>query len=228
MTLLRGHTDFVNSVYIDPPSRTLFSASDDCSVALWDLDTRRIIRRFEGHVGPVQQVIPMPPEFEMDEQDLADLRHEYDTDTDQDYEASGLTPPPTLNNTPIFPGDEDRPNPTPIYIVTAGLDSTIRLWHVPSGLCLRTYFGHLEGIWSIKADNLRIVSTSEDGMVKVWSPNAGTCERTFTGHQGPVTCVSLSGERLITGGADCEIRIMTFSQDVGNTHGSTRRHETPA
>jgi WD40 repeat protein len=56
--------------------------------------------------------------------------------------------------------------------------------------------------------------------------------RTYTGHSGPVTCVSLSGERLITGGEDCEIRIMTFSEDVKtNTSFRSalhRRHETPA
>jgi len=214
-------------VYIDTPSRTLFSASDDCSVALWDLDTKRIIKRFEGHVGPVQQVIPMPPEFEMDEQDLAELRLEYETDTDQEHETTGCTPPPSLVNTKIFSEDDDRPNPAANYIVTAGLDSTIRLWHVPSGLCLRTFFGHLEGIWSIKADNLRIVSTSEDGMVKVWCPTTGQCQRTFTGHAGPVTCVSLSGERLCTGGEDCEIRVMTFSEDVGSSTATKGRSGTP-
>jgi F-box/WD-40 domain protein MET30 len=136
----------------------------------------------------------------MDEADLADLQHEYDTDTDLENEPSGSTPPPSLTNTPIFPEDPNRPNPTPQYILSAGLDATIRLWHVPSGRCLRTFFGHLEGIWALAADTLRIVSTSEDGMVKIWCPNSGSCERTYTGHQGPVTCVSLSGERLITGG----------------------------
>jgi F-box/WD-40 domain protein MET30 len=124
----------------------------------------------------------MPPEFEMDESDLEDLRHEYESDSDHNedgsqHERSGLTPPPSLSNVPLFPADPERPNPTPQYIVTAGLDSTIRLWHVSSGRCLRTFFGHLEGIWALAADALRIVSTSEDGMVKVWCPNSGSCER---------------------------------------------------
>jgi F-box/WD-40 domain protein MET30 len=173
----------------------------------------------------------MPPEFEIDEQDLKELREGYETDTDAHSNSGGReggdgrdmifarSPPPplTLENTKLFFNDPERPNPRPNYIVTAGLDGTIRLWHVSSGLCLRTFFGHLEGIWSIKADNLRIVSTSEDGMVKVWCPHSGMCERTFIGHQGPVTCVSLTAERLITGGEDCEIRILSFGEDVGNS-----------
>jgi F-box/WD-40 domain protein MET30 len=187
----------------------------------------------------------MPPEFDIDEADLADLRHEYDTDTEQ--EASGLTPPPSLVNVPMFPEDDsNRPNPTPRFILSSGLDATIRLWHVSSGRCIRTFFGHLEGIWALAADTLRIVSTSEDGMVKIWDANSGACERTYTGHQGPVTCVSLSGERLITGGEvssfnyplnlvnkpvadndmqDCEIRIMTFSED-DDLHASSSARET--
>jgi F-box/WD-40 domain protein MET30 len=35
---LRGHTDWVNQVRIDVASRTVLSASDDCTVKLWDLD----------------------------------------------------------------------------------------------------------------------------------------------------------------------------------------------
>jgi F-box and WD-40 domain protein MET30 len=34
---LKGHTDFVNAVKVDTPSRTVFSASDDCTVKIWDL-----------------------------------------------------------------------------------------------------------------------------------------------------------------------------------------------
>ena len=58
--LLRGHTDWVNAVRVSSASRTVFSASDDCTVRLWDLDTRSCIRVFEGHVGQVQQVLPTP------------------------------------------------------------------------------------------------------------------------------------------------------------------------
>ena len=62
--LLRGHTDWVNAVRVDARSRTCFSASDDCTVRLWNLDTRACLRIFEGHVGQVQQLVLMPPEFE--------------------------------------------------------------------------------------------------------------------------------------------------------------------
>jgi F-box/WD-40 domain protein MET30 len=170
---LRGHTDFVNSVKIDLQSRTVFSASDDQTVCLWDLETRQPIRIFKGHTGQVQQVILLPREFDADESDFADYVPDYDTDTDledehsrdhvhihddsddmdgrnaytqpgakSDPRKSSYTPPP-LTNPPLFPDEPDRANP-PEYMLTAGLDSTIRLWHVPTGRCLRTFFGELK------------------------------------------------------------------------------------
>ncbi|KAF2403231.1 WD40 repeat-like protein [Trichodelitschia bisporula] len=212
---LQGHTDFVNSVKVDAASRTVFSASDDCTVRLWDLDTRKTLMVYEGHVGQVQQVLPLPVEFQFDEKDIPDG----DTDTDHDLEldtyedphspASARDATPPLANTSLFPCDASRPNP-PQYMLTGALDSTIRLWHVPSGRCLRTFFGHLEGIWALAADTLRVVSGAEDRMVKVWDPQTGKCERTFTGHAGPVTCIALDGERLISGGEDCEVRVLEF------------------
>ncbi|KAK5201007.1 hypothetical protein LTR16_004159 [Cryomyces antarcticus] len=216
--LLQGHTDWVNAVKVDAASRTVFSASDDCTVRLWDLDTKQCIRVFEGHVGQVQQVLPLPAEFDLDEADLVAGEKEDD--------ASSTTSSPHVH--PSFhlaldaeddvtksfgesyrAADAKRSSP-PRYMLTGALDSTIRLWHVPSGRCLHTFFGHVEGVWALAADTLRLVSGAEDRMVKVWDPRTGKCERTHTGHLGPVTCVGLSDSRLCTGSEDCEVRMYSF------------------
>lgn len=237
--LLRGHTDWVNAVKIDSASRTLLSASDDCTVRLWDLDTRQCIKVFEGHVGQVQQVLPLPPEFELDEADLLP------GDKDDDGSSTGSSPvthhhdlhqhssaAPASTLLPFWPYDEERAAP-PRYMLTGALDSTIRLWDVhapaapsPNALsadpgvqqappsttaCLRTFFGHVEGIWALAADHLRLVSGSEDRTVKIWDPRTGKCERTWTGHAGPVTCIGLSDSRLVTGSEDCEVRMLVFN-----------------
>jgi F-box/WD-40 domain protein MET30 len=236
---LRGHTDFVNAVKVDSASRTVFSGSDDCTVRLWDLDTRKCLRVFKGHVGQVQQVLPLSPEFEFDEDDFTVNDNDTDTDHDDDGDGDdashsshqaynylrrsevgeqctshpyhyGRSSPP-ITNMVVFPDQPTRPSP-PSYMLTCGLDNTIRLWHVPSGRCLRTFFGHLEGIWALAADTLRIVSGAEDRMIKIWDLRTGKCERTFTGHTGPVTCIGLSGEKLISGGDDWEIRILEFGE----------------
>ncbi|KAI5308273.1 hypothetical protein KEM55_006129, partial [Ascosphaera atra] len=104
---------------------------------------------------------------------------------------------------------EQRPEP-PRYVITAALDSTMRLWHVPTGRCLRTFFGHVEGVWAMGADTLRLVSGSEDRLAKIWDPRTGQCEKTFSGHLGPVTCVGLSDERFATGSEDGDVKLYDF------------------
>lgn len=209
---LSGHKDWVNCVKLDPPSRTLFSASDDMTVKLWDLDNLTCLRTFDGHAGQVQQVLPLPHEFEIDEDDfVAHANNDY-SDTASN---SGNTPPHPSSSftqdTSFFPDEPDRPNP-PSYMLTAALDGTIRLWHVPSGRCVHRFFGHVEGIWSLAADSLRLVSGAEDKTLKIWDPRTGQHERTLTGHTAPVTCVGLSDERVVSGSEDGTIRVHCFSQ----------------
>lgn len=256
--LLRGHSDWVNSVKVDAPSRTLFSASDDLTVRMWDLDAKRCVKIFEGHVGQIQQVLPMPEEFELD--DHAHPGSEKDEDA---LSVSSVTVATSHNEgrqnsnssqhsewAPFWPNDPERPAP-PRYMITGSLDSTIRLWnthftpspaasarrpnptpastgpdaydilptdpltnsHVPRAqACVRTFFGHVEGIWALSADHLRLISGSQDRMMKVWDPRTGKCERTFTGHQGPVTCAWLGDERVASGSEDGQIRVLWFGE----------------
>ena len=297
--LLRGHTDWINCVKIDEASRTLFSASDDLTVRLWDLDKRECIRVFEGHVGQVQQCLPLPAEFELDER-VAEGGREKEDDASSvasgefattgsnrvhrfqvhhehhKRETPGLGTDEDEEAKPSFwQNDPDRPAP-PRYMLTGALDATIRLWDVhfnaathlsdatagpssaanqpvpnpaaapqppanpanafannlPSTVpfrmlptdpltnshtpraqaCVRTFFGHVEGIWALAADHLRLISGSEDRMMKVWDPRTGKCERTFTGHAGPVTCCWLSDWGVASGSEDCEVRILSFGE----------------
>ncbi len=208
--LLRGHTDWVNAVKLDSPSRTVFSASDDCTVRLWDLDTRLCIKAFEGHVGQVQQVLALPHEFDFDDED-ADIHDGTSSNGSLHSQPTSLHKNDIPHHEAYGPGftNPNRPLP-PRYMLTGALDSTIRLWDTATQTCLRTYFGHVEGIWGLAADTLRLVSCAEDRMVKVWDTRSARCERTFTGHAGPVTCVGLSDNRMCTGSEDCEVRMYTF------------------
>jgi F-box and WD-40 domain protein MET30 len=203
--ILSGHKDWVNAVKVDSASRTVFSASDDCTVRLWDLDTKRTIRVFEGHVGQVQQVTLLPAEYEPEDIDAEEGDDGSSTASICDRNATPA--PPTTSTFENWPTSRPRPAR---YMITAGLDSTVRLWDVSTGRCLKTFFGHVEGVWALAGDSLRVVSGAEDRMVKVWDARAGKCLRTFTGHAGPVTCIGLSDSRMVTGSEDCEVRLYSF------------------
>ncbi|KAL1839400.1 hypothetical protein VTJ49DRAFT_1531 [Mycothermus thermophilus] len=242
---LKGHTDWVNCTRLDIASRTVMSASDDTTLKLWDLDTRRVIRTFEGHVGHVQQVLLLPVEYEPDDELLAaaeaagasTVPDNSDTISVTSNSADGSTvaivqPSPSLDGTrrgsspqpspvpqreediralygPAFASDPTRPLP-PRYFLSGALDSTIRLWDSATGRCIKTMFGHLEGIWSLAGDTIRVISGANDGMVKCWEPRSGKCDATFVGHRGPVTCVGLSDSRMASGSEDGEIRVYSF------------------
>lgn len=218
---LRGHTDWVNHVRIDSESRTVFSASDDLTVRLWDLDTKHCIKTFHGHVGQVQQVLLMPPDFEPDEIPSNDTQ-----DSASVHSRRSVTPTPpaeTLDDRlaygPSFTSDPSRPLP-PRYMLTGGLDNTIRLWDTTTGKSVRSMFGHVEGIWGLVGDTLRVISGANDSMVKIWEPRSGLCERSFTGHAGPVTCVGLSDNRMASGSEDGEVRLYNFEDDAVQERGT--------
>ncbi|KAK5989867.1 putative E3 ubiquitin ligase complex SCF subunit scon-2 [Cladobotryum mycophilum] len=213
---LRGHTDWVNHVRMDSASRTVFSASDDLSVKLWDMDSKQCIKTYLGHVGQVQQVLLMPPDFESDEDPNADK-----ADTMSVHSERGSTPTPSPEPVSTddrsafgygFVSDPNRPLP-PRYMLTGGLDNTVRLWNVTTGKCIRSMFGHVEGIWGLVGDTLRVVTGANDSMTKIWEPRSGKCERSFTGHAGPVTCVGLSDSRMASGSEDGDVRLYSFEGD---------------
>jgi len=231
VSYLKGHSDWVNCTRLDINSRTVFSASDDTTIKLWDLDTEKAIRTYEGHVGHVQQVLPMPLEYEPDDEilnppkgsanDNADTYSVTSSREDTGTMVSFFPPPERCSSPPsadqeiramygpAFVADPSRPLP-PRYFLTSGLDSTIRLWDSATGKSLKTMFGHLEGVWSLAGDTIRLTSAGNDGMVKVWEPRSGKCENTFTGHKKSVMCVGLSDSLLVSGGEEGEIRVCSF------------------
>jgi F-box/WD-40 domain protein MET30 len=223
------------------------SASDDTTLKLWDLDTKQVIRTFEGHVGHVQQILLLPPEYEPDDELLIGTNATGDN-TDTLSVASGgdgtsttvsfMHPEQRRSSSPSrdsediralygssFASDTLRPLP-PRYFLSGALDSTIRLWDSATGRCLKTMFGHLEGIWSLAGDTIRVISGANDGMVKCWEPRSGKCDATFVGHRGPVTCVGLSDSRMASGSEDGEVRIYSF-KDIGGANGGHCVLDTP-
>ena len=75
---------------------------------------------------------------------------------------------PTVPETSALPTMSFEGDKKPL-IISASLDNTIKMWDVEGGLCKRTMFGHIEGVWDVDVDKLRIVSGSHDRTLKVSS-----------------------------------------------------------
>lgn len=156
---LRGHRDWVNAVHLwdGPgsvakvpgqqeldldPGKMLFSASDDGSIRLWDLNLRTCVRQFAGHVGQVQSIRLVMLDGGCGGDDKA-----------KDDEKGKAR-------------ESEKSGPVPV-LISGSLDNTIRIWDVESGKARKTLFGHIEGVWSVQSDKLRVVSASHDRTIKV-------------------------------------------------------------
>ena len=87
------------------------------------------------------------------------------------------------------------------------------IWDVESGKALKTLFGHIEGVWAVASDKLRLVSASHDRTIKIWVREEGTCIATLVGHRGAVTCLALGDDKIVSGSDDGEVRIWNFADN---------------
>ncbi|CAG8568218.1 15868_t:CDS:2 [Dentiscutata erythropus] len=181
---LNGHREWVNKVLIFQKTQ-LLSCSDDHTLRIWDLTSQSCTQIFDGHNAPVQCIQPTY------------LR------------MSSNTTLTTIDDQPCNRNSRKDDNLTPV-IISSSLDNVIKIWSLQTGECLRTLFGHEEGVWSLAVDKLRLISGAQDGIIKIWDKDSGNCMHTLIGHCGAVTCVALSDTKIITAGDDADIRIWDF------------------
>uniref|UniRef100_V5GS07 F-box domain-containing protein n=1 Tax=Kalmanozyma brasiliensis (strain GHG001) TaxID=1365824 RepID=V5GS07_KALBG len=154
-------------------------------------------RRIDKHLLRVQErlcsaglVDPLPLDAEMGDLDPTILPHR-----------------PTR---PDSPSRKEHRKPRPV-LISGSLDNTLKIWDVRTGRCIRTLFGHVEGVWSLDVDKLRIASASHDRTIKIWDRDTGYCQNTLVGHKGAVTCVSLSDDKIVSGSDDGDIKVWSFA-----------------
>lgn len=173
---LRGHRDWVNAVLLcdfssdttspSPdissqqhitPGKMLFSASDDCTVRLWDLSLRTCVRQFSGHMGQVQCLKLFSLNSGHGVGDVSD-------DSTRLAEATTSASALPITGTQTPPREAKQPQ---LSLVSGSLDNTVKLWDIDTGKVVRTFFGHIEGVWAVGCNKVRLVSGSHDRTIKV-------------------------------------------------------------
>ena len=171
--------------------KMLFSASDDGTIRLWDLAKRTCTRQFTGHIGQVQSLRILDVDDEHDQGDssrTSDAAHVAENSSDVVQLCGGSNPTDFCT---VVTHDTRRPNESiddksiasraarnsttsatgkpakkPV-LISGSLDNTIRVWDVETAKVTRTLFGHIEGVWAVACDKLRLVSGSHDRTIKV-------------------------------------------------------------
>jgi F-box/WD-40 domain protein MET30 len=96
-------------------------------------------------------------------------------------------------------------------LVTSSHDGTVKLWDVETGRERNTLFGHIEGVWTVDMDALRLASGSYDRTIKVWDRQSGNCVQTLVGHRGAVTALQLSDDMIVSGSDNGDIMTWSFA-----------------
>ena len=114
-------------------------------------------------------------------------------------------------------------------LVSGSLDNTLKLWDVRTCRCFHTLFGHVEGVWCVDCDTLRIVSASHDRTIKVWDRDTAQCQITLVGHRRAVTTVALGDDKILSGSDDGDVRVWRFCtpEDAKPMPTSTSTHIEP-
>ncbi|WAQ90959.1 hypothetical protein PtA15_13A359 [Puccinia triticina] len=223
--VLHGHARGIKCLQFD--SHKLISGAMDHTLKIWNWRTGECSRTILGHNAPVTCL-------HFDHQLLASGSADgsiriWDFSSGAGFVLRGHT---EWVNTVRLDTKSAPPGAAPFKLLYSGSDDgTVRLWNLAArqtlkvlhghvaqdgaevrveGSCERTLFGHIQGVWSIDADKLRIVSASHDRSLKIWDRLTGKCVHTFVGHRGAVSAVKLTDDKIISGGDDGEVRIWWF------------------
>lgn len=102
-------------------------------------------------------------------------------------------------------------SPNGRIVASGGVDQTVKLWDVESGLELRTLRGHSSAVQALRfsPDGHTLASGGTDQVIKLWDVETGRIVRKFEGHQMTVTSLAFSpdGRTLVSGGTDQNILV---------------------
>ena len=199
-----------------PDGELLASAAENV-IRLWEAQSGREIRAFEGHHSRVTSVC-----FSPDGKSLASGSNDktirlWHVDSGREIRA--------------FSGHQREVNsvcfsPDGKNLASGSDDETVRLWHVDSHWEIRAFSGHQREVNSVcfSPDGKSLASGSRDTTVRLWQIDSGREVRAFSGHHREVTSVAFSpdGKSLAGGSDDNTIRL--WRVDSGRQSGAFFGH----
>ncbi|MCH8148029.1 MAG: hypothetical protein IH987_08560 [Planctomycetes bacterium] len=207
------HTSGVWAVALSPNSRYALSgenihlkdgkwvSGDDFSLKLWDVETNKQVRRFEGHTAGITSVVFSPDgnkalsgghdgTVRLWEVETGKELHRFEGHTGWVYGVA-------------FSPDGGQ-------VLSGSSDRTLRLWDVKTKKPIRQFEGHTDAVMSVAlSPNGRwALSASKDKTVRVWDVKNGE-QRKVLAHPDKVFAVAFSPDSrfALSGGGDNFVRL---------------------
>lgn len=156
--------NWVRTCQISPDGRLAVTGSDDKTVKVWDLQSRRVIRSYEDHEGMVNAV-----DFHPDGTCIASAG------TDSTIKLWDLRSDQLLQHYKAHTGaiTDMAFHPSGNFLLTSSLDTTLKVWDLREGQLFYTLQGHegatLSVAFSPAGDHF--ASAGADEQVMVWKTN---------------------------------------------------------
>lgn len=204
--VLRGHQLPIVCLVISPDSKHIFSASKDCTVIKWDVESGR-------------RVLSVPGLKKKDNKSGVDGHAAHvlcmAISSDGKYLATGdrdklilLWNPATMQLLHTFKGHRDavsglcfRKGTHQLY--SASHDRSVKVWNVDERAYVETLFGHQDAIMGLDclARERCVTAGGRDRSVRVWKILEES-QLVFHGHAGSIDCIQLINEEHMVSGAD--------------------------
>jgi WD40 repeat protein len=188
---LQGHSDEVGAVAVTPGGRRAVSASRDCTLRVWDIESERELHVLRGHSGEVKAVAV----------------------TQNGQRAISASKDRTLRVWDLEGGDElqvlhghsGEVNAVAVTLdgrraISASDDRTLRVWDLESGDELQVLHGHSGEVRVVAVTGDHAISGSTDRSLRIWDLNNGRLLQTLEGsrHQIEAVAVATDGRRAVS------------------------------
>lgn len=227
----------------------LVSGSRDKTLRIWNLATRRLVRKpLIGHIGSV-------------------LCLQFDSEPGEDIIVSGSSDSDVIiwrfstgeiiqrlthahresvlnvkfdkrilatcskdrtikifNRRPMKAGEPGYVYPVPTTLKRYGYDASPldQQPTLPPFTMIGVLEGHGAAVNAVQIVDNEVVSASGDRHIKVWNWQTGVCKRTLLGHNKGIACVQYDGKRIVSGSSDNEVKV--FDRETGIETASLRAH----
>ncbi|BBD68031.1 WD-40 repeat protein [Nostoc commune NIES-4072] len=210
--ILRGHTDWVNSIAFSPKQKQLVSASNDGTIRLWDLSDYFSSAKVKYEVDYIWDNVhavafnPNNNEFAIARKNSVMVFNKEGNHVEHTFDHLE-----TVNSIAYSPDGKT--------IVSGADDKTLRLWDLEGNKPPIVFQGHEDKVTSVafSPDGKKIVSGSKDNTLRLWNLQ-GNQQQVFQGHQentdefgnkGGVNSVAFSpdGKTIVSGADDKTLRL---------------------